>query len=261
MRNKAIVILVDGMASYAVKACKHPFISELLEDSMANLYSTTVMPSVTLPCHMSLFQSVPPQRHGILTNTYVPPVRPIDGLMDQLKKFDKVTGSFYNWEELRDLSRPGSINYSCYISQYTFSDSDSLLTDRAIQFINKYTPDFVFLYLGETDETGHNYGWGSDEYNDKLYHAWDCIEKVYRTAKNTYNLIVTADHGGHDRGHGSQDLKDMQIPIVVSGVSAKEASAKIKTASIMDIAPTVTAFLGVESNKYWQGQSLIEQNK
>ena len=24
---------------------------------------------------------------------------------------------------------------------------------------------------------------------------------------------------------------------------------------------TVTAFLGVESNKYWQGQSLIEQNK
>jgi ABC-type sugar transport system ATPase subunit len=90
MDSKVVLILVDGMASYAVKACKHPFIPELLKESIYNLDSTTVMPSVTLPCHMSLFHSVPPQRHGILTNTYVPQVRPIDGLMEQLKKSDKV---------------------------------------------------------------------------------------------------------------------------------------------------------------------------
>ena len=56
-----------------------------------HLYPTaqTVMPSVTLPCHMSLFHSVAPDRHGILTNTYTPQVRPINGICEQLHLYKR----------------------------------------------------------------------------------------------------------------------------------------------------------------------------
>lgn len=50
-----------------------------MREGSYSLRARTVMPSVTLPCHMSLFHSVDPGRHGILTNTYVPQARPRGG--------------------------------------------------------------------------------------------------------------------------------------------------------------------------------------
>ncbi len=56
----------------------------MLARSAASFCAQTVTPSVTLPCHMSLFHSVTPQRHGTTTNTYAPQVRPVRGLCEVL---------------------------------------------------------------------------------------------------------------------------------------------------------------------------------
>ena len=257
MSNKVVLILVDGMASYCLKKCTHPFIPTMLAKGISNLHSTTVMPSVTLPCHMSLFHSVTPQRHGILTNTYVPQVRPVSGLMEQLRQQKKVAAFFYNWEELRDLSRPGSLEHSCFISLHQSKQSDMLLTNKAIEYMGSSSPDFLFLYLGETDEAGHQYGWGSSEYQKVLYDAWNCIEKVYHAAGDTYKIIVTADHGGHDYCHGTEDPRDMEIPIILSGVPASANKDTMASANIIDIAPTIAALLGIEAGEDWRGKRLI----
>lgn len=42
-----------------------------------------------LPCHMSLFHSVDPGRHGITTNIYMPQVRPVMGLCEVLNQSGK----------------------------------------------------------------------------------------------------------------------------------------------------------------------------
>ncbi|NLO82326.1 MAG: hypothetical protein GX094_04605 [Clostridiales bacterium] len=257
MDNKVVLVLVDGMVPESLNACAHSFVSELLEKSISNLSAQTVMPSVTLPCHMSLFHSVPPQRHGILTNTYVPQVRPIIGLFDHLKKCGKTTASFYNWEELRDLSRPGSLSYSYFVSLHDHDNTDDLLTDNAIEYIKDRSPDFVFIYLGATDEKGHKYGWMSDGYIDAVNNAWNCIEKIYKSIPDKYALIVTADHGGHDFIHGTELASDMTIPIIIKSNTPCQASEQMKNANIIDIAPTVTRLMGIEPDSDWQGQSLI----
>ena len=110
MSEKVILILVDGMRPDGMMGCGNPFAEKLIKESTYSLKAQTVMPSVTLPCHMSLFHSVDPTRHGIVTNTYVPQVRPIEGLFDRLDKFDKKCAFFYTWEELRDLSRPDHLH-------------------------------------------------------------------------------------------------------------------------------------------------------
>ena len=76
-QDKVILILVDGMRSDALTVCNNSYVKQLLSDSVSTLNAKTVMPSVTLPCHMSLFHSVPPQRHNVLSNIYVPQVRPV----------------------------------------------------------------------------------------------------------------------------------------------------------------------------------------
>lgn len=253
MENKVILILADGMRPDGMLNCGNPFVAEFLSASSACLDAQTVMPSVTLPCHMSLFHSVPPSRHGILSNTYVPMVRPLDGLFEQLSKADKVCASFYNWEQLRDLSRPSMLNHSFFQAPAS-RETDVEVTEAMLNYTEKNCPDFVFLYLGGTDAAGHNFGWMGEEYRSTVSAAWDCIEKVYRRFGGEYSIFVTADHGGHERTHGEDIPEDMTIPIILYSKAGYTVPAG---ATIMDIAPTITEIMGVKPGKDWEGSSLI----
>jgi predicted AlkP superfamily pyrophosphatase or phosphodiesterase len=257
MSEKILLILVDGMRPDSLEICKHPFISKMKRTGSYTGEAQTVMPSVTLPCHMSLFHSVAPDRHGVLTNTYTPQVRPINGLFEQLRLSKKSCGFFYNWGELRDLAKPDSIAYGCYVSGhiYTYKEANSIITDEAIKYINKAKPDFVFLYLGYTDEAGHAYGWMTEEYIESVYESWDCIEKIVTSISEDYTVMITADHGGHDRSHGSDSPEDMTIPLFIKG-STFTPDVKLENVNIIDIAPTIVRLLGVEAADEWEGKSL-----
>jgi len=258
MNEKVLLILVDGMRPDSLEICRHPFISKMKEAGSYTGNAQTVMPSVTLPCHMSLFQSVPPIRHGILTNTYTPQVRPINGLCEQLSQSKKSCGLFYNWGELRDLAKPDSIAYGCYISGhiYSYKTVNVKITDEAIKYINNSNPDFTFLYLGYTDDVGHAYGWMTEEYIKSVYESWDCIERIVSSISDDHIIIITAYHGGHDRSHGCDIPEDMTIPLFIKGKGFTPAK-ELKNANIMDIAPTITKLLGVEAADEWEGKSLL----
>lgn len=258
MENKIVLVLVDGMRPDGIEKCGHPFCEKLIEESTVSMNAQTVMPSVTLPCHMSLFHSVDPDRHGIVTNTYVPQVRPIEGLFDRLDKYEKKCAFFNTWEELRDLSRPDHLHTYCVINQHKQSDTDTLITEAAIRYLKEEEPDFMFVYLGETDEVGgHNKGWMSDTYLGCIQKAFTCIEKIHTSLPENYTLIVVADHGGHDRGHGTDMPEDMTIPVILNGPAFRKG-AVIENVSIKDIAPTIASLLNVPCPKEWEGRSLTE---
>ena len=152
---KVFLALLDGMRPDSLTACNHPFFQELLTTSRYSMDVRTVMPSVTLPCHMSLFHSVTPDRHGILSNTYVPQVRPIKGLCECLSDAGKNCAFFYTWEPLRDLSRPLSLARANYVSgkRYTYETADKMVTEDAERMILAGdTPDFIFFYQCLVDE-------------------------------------------------------------------------------------------------------------
>lgn len=258
MSEQVLLILVDGMRPDSLDKCGHPFVEELKATGSYTLHGQTVMPSVTLPCHMSLFHSVPPERHGILSNVYTPQVRPVVGLCEQLRAGGKTNAMFFNWEQLRDVARPGSMAHSCYLSgkDYTYEATNEMLTERAIAYITEHRPDFTFLYLGAVDEVGHKHGWMSDEYIQSVYDSWVCIEKAIKSVPKHYTCMVTADHGGHDRSHGTTMPEDMTIPLFIKG--ARFAPGRIiENANIIDITPTIAELLQVQRNEDWEGKSLL----
>ena len=253
---KVLLILADGMRPDSLTDIAKA--QKTISESSYTMDAETVYPSVTLPCHISLFHSVTPQRHGTTTNTYVPQVRPIDGLCEVLKKADKKCAIFYNWEELRDVSRPDSLAHSCFYAgrRIGYKEAGEVLTDELIRYAGNFSPDFTFLYFGYPDWAGHKYGWMTDEYIDSLHGCWDNIEKIITALGDEYTYIITADHGGHDRTHGSDMPEDMLIPIIIKGRDF-EAGKILENANIIDIAPTVSKLLGVEPDEEWEGKSLI----
>ena len=256
-QNKVIVVLVDGMRPDGMMATGHPFLKTLKSRFSYSLNAQTVDPSVTLPCHMSLFHSVDPSRHGVTTNTYVPQVRPIKGIAEAVNDAGLQATFFYTWEELRDLGRPDSLAYSLLINQHKFEDTDTSITAAALDYIRAREPDFTFLYLGETDEVGgHNVGWMSETYFKVVANAFSCVERLRAAVPEAYDLIVTADHGGHDRSHGSDCPEDMTIPIILNGASFPK-DRPFSGASIKDVAPTIAALTGASPAREWEGRSLL----
>ena len=256
---KVFLALLDGMRPDSLTACNHPFFQELLTTSRYSMDVRTVMPSVTLPCHMSLFHSVTPDRHGILSNTYVPQVRPIKGLCECLSDAGKNCAFFYTWEPLRDLSRPLSLARANYVSgkRYTYETADKMVTEDAERMILAGdTPDFIFFYQCLVDEMGHKYGWLSDEYIRAVETSLDNVQRLVKQLPSDYRVILTADHGGHNRSHGSDEKEDMTIPLFLCHSTI--APGKLPDGcSILDIAPTVTSLLGVEADSDWEGKALL----
>ena len=253
---KVLLILVDGMRPDAIEGLDT--VQRLMKKASYTMSAETVKPSVTLPCHMSLFHSVDPARHGITVNLYTPQVRPVRGLVDALAQNGKVCASFYGWEELRDISRPGSLDFSYYCSGRKIGRPlmNNKVTDAAIDYIKERDADFVFLYLGYTDFAGHSFGWMSDEYMEAIRNSWDNIDRIMATLLDEWTVFITADHGGHDRFHGTELPEDMTIPLIVKGRDFAEGQ-KLSGVGIKDIAPTVAKLLGVEPDGEWEGRSLL----
>lgn len=263
MANKVLLILVDGMRPDSILACGDSGLEKFFKSGAYCLQAKTTFPPVTLPCHMSLFHSVDPGRHGTTTNVHVPQARPINGLIEVLETAHKTKGFVYTWEQLRDLCTPGNhLDFSWFSRQNTetISALEHKATAVAKTYIQEERPDFLFLYLGGADAWGHKCGWMSQEYMDSVRNAWECIQEICADLPEEYTVIVTADHGGHDRNHGDDIPEDMTIPVVFRGNLFPE-SRELERFDIRDFAPTIVDILGVEPDSEWEGRSIFSKER
>ena len=257
MDKKVILISIDGMRPDGLKACGNPYVKELEKISTYTYTGRSMVPSVTFPCHFSMAHSVTPERHGILTNTYVPEVRPVLGIFEKIKYAGGVSAMLYGWEPLRDIARPGTLKFSTYLNAYMKESSDTYLTDEALAIIGENKPDFVFLYMVETDEKGgHDNGWMSEEYLRRIDIAIDNVKRVIEACGDEYSVIIMADHGGHDRSHGTTCTEDMTVPFFFYGEKF-EGGRELSGLSLLDIAPTIAAVMGVAPEDEWEGHSIV----
>ena len=258
--KKVVLILVDGMRPDAMEQCGNSYFEELKKSCAYTLNAKTVYPSITLPAHLSLFYSIPPQKHGTLKNEFVPrKIGSLDdeGLFERLHTAGRKACMYYSWEPLRDVATPESLTASEMLRYQDFQeeDEDKLITERAIKGIKEIRPDFTFIYIGSTDSTGHDKGWMSEEYLERVNVALDCVKKIFDNTKDEYSIIITADHGGHGNNHGTDQDVDMTIPMFIYDKDFKpgEMSGEI---SILDIAPTIADIIDVKKPKSWEGKSL-----
>lgn len=257
MQGKVILISIDGMRPDGMQTCGNPYVKELEKKCSYTYTGMSMTPSVTLPCHFSMAHSVTPQRHGILTNTYIPQVRPVTGIFEKIKAAGGVSAMFYGWEPLRDISLPDNLFYATFIQSYTKESTDTALTDEALRVIGESKPDFCFLYMVETDEKGgHDNGWMSEEYLRRISIALDNVKRVIDAYGEEYSVIIMADHGGHDRTHGSALPEDMTIPLFFCG-PAFPGGHELTGLSLLDIAPTIASLMGISPDPDWEGHSVI----
>ena len=257
MNKKVLLISVDGMRPDGLQSCGNPFVEALEKRCSYTYEAKTVFPSVTLPCHYSMAHSVTPQRHGILTNTYVPQVRPVEGIFEKVKAAGGMTAFLNSWDQLRDITVPGTLQLSSYINYALHESGDTALAAEAVRQLEAYKPDFAFLFLADTDNAGHKHGWMSGEYLRRISIAMDNIKQIFEKFSEEYTIMIMADHGGHDRTHGADIPEDMTIPLFFCGKDFIPGK-QLGNISLLDIAPTIAAVMGITPDLDWEGKALVD---
>ncbi len=257
---RAIFVMLDGLRPDALSPERTPNLLDACARGAATMTAQSVMPSMTLPCHTSLFHSVPPSRHGIVSNVWTPMARPVIGLFDVANDNGKLCAVIHNWEELRDLNRPGSLHYSQFFRNgYDLDDGDRVLVDAALPLITAGAFDFMFLYLGTIDTSGHMYGWMSAGYLEQVRRLDVQVGRLLADLPADTTMLLQADHGGHDRTHGTDSAEDMTIPWILVGAGIRAGYTIERPVSLIDTAPTLAHALGIKTLPIdWEGTAVTE---
>ena len=268
--DNVVLIVVDGLRPDAIRQAKVPNIQSLIKSGCSTMKAQTVVPSLTLPAVTSMLTGLPVEQHDITWNEY----EPMRGFLKAPTVFEiasfaagKLGAVFLNKEKLLHVAKPdrGLLVQVCSVSDPTCKAqkiASSVMT--AYKTSTEGKPSLFLIHLADPDSAGHEKGWMSRSYMQALESTDRAIGTILKgfqelgLYKRTA-FIITSDHGGHDKTHGTTSPEDMTIPWIASGPGIKSGCEIKSPVSIMDTAATIMQAIGVtEYYVEWSSRPIME---
>lgn len=261
--KKAVIMVIDGCRPDVLKQANTPNIDSLWKNGSYSWRAKTVYPSISLPPICSLFWGVSPEIHGIKSNripedySYKVPT-----IFDLCKGKGLKTAMVHGWWPFNTTVRHGTVDILDMNSSYLTDDLKA--ANSCVRIIEQEHPDFSFHHFNKIDKTGEEHGWMSKE---QIMAVEDCDKaiglvlnalKIRACSFEKTIITVTADHGGHDKTHGTDDPQDMIIPWICFGPRIRRGYEIEGDISIYDTAPTVAYALGLEIPSSWIAKPIME---
>lgn len=256
-----ILTSIDGLRPDAIAAFDAPTLQRLTREGSYTLRASTITPSKTLPSHTSMLTGELPERHGVLWNNVV---TADSDRIEQPTVFSVAhargyrTAAFFSKSKFQPFQRPDALDYSQAPGGWFGRWPASRTLTDVEKFLATSRPNLLFVHLADPDRAGHASGWMSPAYGRAVRAADAAVARLISAADTAlgagaYTLIVTADHGGHDRNHGSDDPRDVTIPWIVWGRGVTAGELPDRAIRTMDTASTVLWLLGLDEPTEWAG--------
>ena len=264
MKTKVLVVVCDGCRPDGIAQAHTPIIDSLWQTGAYTWAAQSVMPSITLPAHLSMWRGVIPEKHGVYTNTFNGATAAYPSAFEVAHQAHLSTAMFCSWETLRDLSNPGHLTMSyCRAAQSSDDGTDAAVISAATDYLIAEQPDLAFVYYGDTDLVGHDHGWMSAPYItaiEQLDRALGgtllALERA--NVRDHYTVLLLSDHGGHDYEHGTDSAEDMTIPWLLNGPNIRRGHQLQQPVNVTDTAATIAYLLALPAPAVWDGQPVLE---
>jgi predicted AlkP superfamily pyrophosphatase or phosphodiesterase len=261
-----IVISIDGGKPAVIAESEMPTLKKMAAEGAVTWQASTIFPSKTLPSHTSMLTGVGPDKHQVLWNDF----SPIKGKVKVPTAFSllravdakAVTGMFVCKQKFRHLWIEGTLDtfdFGGPIQDTPVAASPEIEKDKkpaqlvaknASAWIKEKKPKLLFVHFADPDTAGHKDGWGSPQQKEAfkvtdqaLWQVWTAVKEA-GIADSTV-ILISADHGGHDKTHGLNIPDDMIIPWVAWGKGVKANTTISAPVTTYDTAATALWLLDV----------------
>ncbi|MEI6338503.1 MAG: alkaline phosphatase family protein [Verrucomicrobiota bacterium] len=237
------IISLDQGSPDNIAKSEMPVLKRLAAEGACTWEANTIVPSLTLPAHVSMLTGVGIQKHQILWNEFDPEKGPlkVPTIFQIAKARGLVTAFFAGKNKFKTFQRSDSFDAFFIPANPNSANIAAIFAKR----VGPLKPSLCFIHFSDPDSAGHKFGVNSPEKLQAMAEAdaalqviLDAIEAAGLTKSSV--IIVTADHGGHDRTpaenaerqargepyqpgtHGSAEWSDVCIPWIAWGEGVKK---------------------------------------
>jgi predicted AlkP superfamily pyrophosphatase or phosphodiesterase len=266
--NKVLLIGIDGVRTDILASASTPNMDALAEDGFYTDNAWTRPPTVSGPGWSNMLTGVWPDKHRVEGNDFTDNdylSYPDFLTLVEQREPSLETAAIVNWLPLGGEDSGGPvisdavdtmIAFDGYETGYTLADERAVA--QAVELLKGADPDLLFVYLGNTDIVGHDFGSLSDEYRLEVENAdqligvlVDAVRGRPSFSRENWLILISTDHGRRDDGgHGGESEEELRIFFLASGPSVA-ALAPDAEVQIVDVPATAIAHLGIPINPDW----------
>ena len=259
---RLIVVSIDGLRPDAIDLSRARTLQRLSEEGASARRALTILPSFTLPSHTSMLTGLDVPGHGVTWNDdRFSSLGPIDvpTALEMARAEGCTTAAFFSKRKMRLLDRPGSLDRA-HIPADEHYHFAARMTHEVETFLRFAAADVVFIHLSDVDLAGHVFGWMGPPYRLAVREADAALERMLRAVERQVGdatVIVTSDHGGSGRTHGTASAEDREIPWIAWGRGVRPGVVE-REVMTYDTAATMLYLLGISVPEGWDGRPVRE---
>jgi predicted AlkP superfamily pyrophosphatase or phosphodiesterase len=205
-----VVISIDALHPLALTPKVSPNLWRIMQAGQYTLDGKSVTPPQTLINHSAMLTGVPPEKGGRTDNNWRlgQPKVALSTLFDDMKWRGYENAFFYSKPKLGYLA-----GRSLKIQKLA-PDSG---VDETRRFVGEGGRRFVMLHISGLEFAGIEHGWLSPEYLEELTDIDASLLPMLDDLKKhgSYLLIITSDHAGHEKHHGTNHPEDYRLPFII----------------------------------------------
>ena len=265
-----VVVGVDGLSPDGILHGDAPNLKRLREKGSWTYHARGVMPTSSSPNWASMIMGAGPEQHGVTSNDWetnkfeiAPTVVGPGGIFPTIfsvlreQKPDSTLGVFHDWDGY------GRLLERKMVDVVEDLDGPTNTVRRAVEFIKSRKPTFTFIHLDHVDHAGHHDGHGTPAYYASVGVADKLIGEVIagiQEAGMTQDtlVLVTADHGGKDKGHGGATMGEIEIPWIIAGPGVRVGHEIKASVNTYDTAATIAFAFKLKPPQAWIARPVRE---
>lgn len=251
-----LLVSIDGARPDGLRQASLSF---LLSEAAYTWNAQTIFPPKTIPAHTSMLTGLAPEKHGVLFNEWQPSMGyvKVPTIFTVAKQAGLRTAMFTGKEKFGLYADPAIIDkfesVPFYLDRPGWPRTGKTMEDvarAAAAYIVSAKPQLIFVHFADPDSVGHDSGWMSGPYLQTLQRVPAALLILIRALREAgigeqTLIIITADHGGKGRDHGTRNPEDMTIPWMAVGPGVKKNYQIQLPVVIYDTAPTILVALGL----------------
>lgn len=257
-----LIISVDGLRPDAIEKAKTPVLDRLVKEGAYTPDARTIFPSVTLPSHTSMLTGLSLLQHRVLYNWarkgkgFIRSQTCLEILQRQGRPAAMV------------VSKPKLLHLARGVESAILAGNAADVARRTVALVTKNRKlQVLFVHFREVDGAGHAHGWMSGRQLAAVGEVDRAIGEILKGLRalgftksdaSRLVLLITSDHGGHRRTHGTFLRVDMRIPWLLWGHGVRQGYRIRRRVKTYDTAATALHLFGAPVPGRWKGKPVLE---